>query len=126
MKRTLLLMTALGGLGALIAVGSRSSSTGGNPLVHHSLAAAARYTVCGHVEERLPAGSYLYLRVRDEAGALHWVATLRSTAPSTPEVAVRVLARAETFASARLSRSFSPLLFGAVSEPSPCRPPQSL
>ncbi|MDY7226576.1 hypothetical protein [Hyalangium rubrum] len=125
MKRTLLLMTVLGGLVALIAVGSRSTSPGSNPLVRYSLSSAARYTMCGHVEERLPAGSYLYLRVRDDEGAQHWVATLRSTAPSTPEVSVRVLARAENFPSARLHRSFAPLLFGAVSESSPCRPQQS-
>ncbi|WP_224371741.1 hypothetical protein [Hyalangium versicolor] len=125
MKRTLPWMMALGGLVVLTAVASRSS-TGSNPLVRYSLAAAARYTVCGHVEERLPAGSYLYLRVRDAAGVLHWVATLRSSAVGTPEVSVRVLARAESFTSARLGRSFTPLLFGAVSEPSSCRPESSL
>ncbi len=30
----------------------------------------------GEVEERIKAGSYVYLRVRDESGQSHWVAAL--------------------------------------------------
>ncbi|HEX8703683.1 MAG TPA: hypothetical protein VF815_32905 [Myxococcaceae bacterium] len=122
MKRKLLLtLTALAVLGTLTAA-FRPASAGGNPLTRYALDAASRYTLCGHVEERIQAGSYLYLRVRDDAtGATHWVATLRATASSASPVQVRVMARAERFTSPKLGRDFAPLLFGAVSEPSSCR-----
>lgn len=85
----------------------------GNPLVTHALTRPE--LLVGHVVERLPAGSYLYLRVIDAAGAPHWVATLRRMAPAGDDVRVTVFARAATFHSARLSRDFSPLSFGPVS-----------
>ena len=84
-----------------------------NPLATHALSQPE--TLAGHVVERLPAGSYLYLRVADASGALHWVATLRRTAASSDDVRVTIFARAETFHSSRLSREFAPLSFGSVS-----------
>jgi hypothetical protein len=97
------------------------ADAGGNPLTRYGLGAASRYTLCGQVEERLPAGSYLYLRVREATGDSHWVATLRSTAAATHQVEVKVMARAEHFASRRLGRDFAPLHFGAVSGVTSCR-----
>ncbi len=85
----------------------------GNPLVTHALTRPE--TLVGRVVERLPAGSYLYLRVIDSEGAAHWVATLRRTASTDDDVRVTVFARADTFHSTRLSRVFSPLSFGPVS-----------
>ncbi|MBM4778235.1 MAG: hypothetical protein GQE15_11090 [Archangiaceae bacterium] len=85
----------------------------GNPLVTHALTRPE--TLAGHVVERVPAGSYLYLRLVDAQGTAHWVATLRRTAPTGDDVRVTVFARAETFHSSRLSRDFSPLSFGPVS-----------
>ena len=84
-----------------------------NPLVTHALTRPE--TLVGRVVERLPAGSYLYLRVIDSEGASHWVATLRRTASTDDDVRVTVFARAGTFHSTRLSREFSPLSFGPVS-----------
>jgi hypothetical protein len=91
----------------------------GNPLVRYALEPSARFGFSGRVEERLPAGSYLYLRVRDPAGARHWVATLTSTASAADEVQVRIFARSEDFHSKRLDRDFSPLLFGTVRSAAP-------
>jgi hypothetical protein len=122
MKRKLLLtLAALGMLGALTTAFGPARA-GGNPLTRYALEASARYALCGQVEERVQAGSYLYLRVRDAAGATHWVATLRATASRASEVEVRVMARAERFTSPKLGRQFAPLLFGAVSASTSCRP----
>src|SRR5688500_792171 len=74
-----------------------------NPFVTHKLPVAGRSTFRGAVEERLSAGSYVSLRVRTEAEGGVWVASLASTTPlSAEEVDVRVLGRAESFASKRL------------------------
>lgn len=125
MRRKLLMtVLVLAMLGAGTALSSLPSGTGGNPLTRHALDAASRYTLRGRVEERLAAGSYLYLRVRDASGGGHWVATLRSTAPAADEVEVRVMARSERFTSRRLGRDFAPLHFGAVSGASSRRTPQ--
>ncbi|QRK11080.1 hypothetical protein JQX13_14005 [Archangium violaceum] len=91
----------------------------GNPLEHYTLEPSARFGFTGLVEERLRAGSYLYLRVRDPAGAQHWVATLSSTASAADAVQVRIFARSEDFHSKRLGRDFSPLLFGTVRSAAP-------
>lgn len=122
MRRTLLVC------GVLLTAGFAAAHTlwperpSGNPLVHYGLEPSARFGFTGRVEERLPAGSYLYLRVRDPGGARHWVATLSSTASATDEVQVRVLARSEDFHSKRLGRDFSPLLFGTVRSAAPTTP----
>ena len=75
----------------------------------------ASFSLRGTVVERVPAGSYLYLRVEQPTGTTHWVATLARTAASGPEVDVTVFARSDHFHSRRLERDFDPLLFGAVS-----------
>ncbi|MCP3143740.1 hypothetical protein [Pyxidicoccus xibeiensis] len=122
-RKLLLAVTVLGMLAAGTALSFHPgpSGDGGNPLTRHALDAASHYTLCGRVEERLPAGSYLYLHVRDARGAGHWVATLRATSPAADEVEVRVMARSERFSSRRLGRDFTPLHFGAVSGATSCR-----
>jgi hypothetical protein len=87
---------------------------GVNPFAANALDGRARFSFEGVIEARLPAGSYVYLQVRDGAGARRWVATLAATAPAGARASVFVLARAERFRSRRLSREFSPLFFGAV------------
>jgi hypothetical protein len=122
-SKLLMTVTAVGMLGAGTALSFHPvpSGNGGNPLTRYALDTASRYTLCGRVEERLPAGSYLYLHVRDAEGTGHWVATLRATAPAADEVEVKVMARSERFASPRLQRDFAPLHFGAVSGATSCR-----
>lgn len=85
-----------------------------NPLSAHGLAASERFEFTGRITRRLPAGGYVYLRVHDDHGRAHWVATLRATAPEAQRVRVWVLARAARFPSRRLQREFAPLLFAAV------------
>jgi hypothetical protein len=86
-----------------------------NPFVTYKLPVSGRSTFRGAVEERLSAGSYVYLRVRAEDEGDVWVASLAAATPlSAEEVEVRVLGRAESFASKRLSRTFSPLVFAIV------------
>jgi hypothetical protein len=86
-----------------------------NPFAANALQKSQRFSFDARVEERVPAGGYLYLRVRDGSGAVHWVATLRGLAPDGDAVRVRVMARAEHFRSPRLGRDFNPLLFVALS-----------
>ena len=85
-----------------------------NPLLQHTLPAEQQTWLEGAVEESLPAGSYVYLKVRAPDRPPVWVASLAITTPAAPHVRVLVLGRAEHFTSRRLSRDFSPLLFGAV------------
>lgn len=68
----------------------------------------------GVVEERLDAGSYQYLRVRDDLGAKRWVATLRRGASPAGRVSVHAFALADRFESKRVSHVFTPLSFGSV------------
>lgn len=91
-----------------------------NPFAAHALPPDQQGWLDGWVEERLVAGSYVYLRVRTTAPAgVTWVASLAMTTPDRPHVRVLVLGRAEQFHSRRLQRDFEPLLFGAVRAASP-------
>jgi hypothetical protein len=122
MRRTLIVRGVLLTAGFAAALTLWPERSSGNPLVRYALEPSARFGFTGRIEERLPAGSYLYLRVRDPAGARHWVATLSSTASAADEVQVRILARSEDFHSKRLGRDFSPLLFGTVRSAAPATP----
>jgi hypothetical protein len=115
----------VGELHAGVPVGSKpaAESAGGddptpgdsNPFVTHALPQEQQRWLDGWVEERLVAGSYVYLRVRTTAPAgVTWVASLAMTTPDRRHVRVLVLGRAEHFHSRRLQRDFEPLLFGAV------------
>jgi hypothetical protein len=100
-------------------------SVRGNPLERFVLSDGTPRTLTGRVVERLRAGSYAYLRVRTDAGDEHWVAALALGLPAGEAVAVKVIADAPTFESRRLSRTFSPLLFGVVRDAPPPQSPES-
>ncbi|KYF82009.1 hypothetical protein [Sorangium sp. So ce388] len=85
-----------------------------NPLGQLSRSAADRASVAGRVEERLPAGSYTYVAVRD-GEALTWVVTLGDAPPPGTPVQVRSMGRRTDFHSRRLERTFPELVFGIVS-----------
>ncbi len=85
-----------------------------NPL---STASVVNSQFDGEVQERIEAGSYVYLRVLDEQGNSHWLATLRQFTVNSRQVSVHVFARAEQFESARTGRVFAPLLFASVTTP---------
>jgi len=95
-----------------------------NPLVAHALPPDRQTWLEGVVDETIPAGSYVYLKLRVAAGPPLWVASLAITTPASERVRVLVLGRAERFTSRRLARDFSPLLFGAV-RAADVRPTQS-
>lgn len=85
-----------------------------HPFAQHALPETSRHWIEGHVEERVLAGSYVYLRLRETSGSDSWLVTLRATAPSASDVRALVVGRAESFHSQRLGRDFNPLLFAAV------------
>lgn len=86
----------------------------GNPLERFGLSEGTPRALTGRVVERLPAGPYTYLRVRTDAGPEHWGASISLGPTAVDEVVVKVIADAPTFESRRLSRTFSPLLFGVI------------
>jgi hypothetical protein len=102
---------------AAVALGARAPRAGArNPLASSiALPAGERFEVEGDVVERLEAGPYVYLDVRDGAGGRHWVASLAATVPAgAGRVRVTVLGRAAGFHSRRLARRFELLLFAVV------------
>ena len=110
-------------LGVVTASLAGRGSTVANPFATHAL--ASPFETSGVVVERVRAGGYLYLRLRDVAGVESWVVTLSRTAPADADVRVTVFARADTFSSKRLGRTFEPLLFGAVRAASTPTTPES-
>jgi hypothetical protein len=68
----------------------------------------------GQVQELLPAGGYLYLRVADR-----WVATIKKPIAVGDQVDVKPIGLADNFNSKTLRRTFSPLVFGIVSNTKP-------
>lgn len=89
-------------------------ATAGNPFADSALSSGQRFGFSAVVQQRVRAGGYLYLRVRDDGGRTHWVATLGALAPERDDVSVWVMGRSERFVSKRLGREFSPLLFATV------------
>ena len=87
----------------------------GNPLSTLVRGPPATAALRGRVEQRLSAGSYTYLALRTEDGALRWAVTLGGGAPAGARVAVRSMGQSQQFYSARLRRTFSDLVFGIVS-----------
>ena len=120
MKPALLVVVFASGAAAFTAARGRTPE---NPFAAHAL--TSPFETSGVVVERVPAGGYLYLKLRDVAGAESWVVTLSRTAPADADVRVTVFARADTFSSKRLGRTFEPLLFGAVRAASTPQPPES-
>lgn len=97
-------------LALIAALGLASSATASaNPLAK---AAKESLTRDGVVAERVPAGSYTYLRIADAEP--FWIATMGTgPAPGTP-VTVNSFARTSDFHSKRLDRRFATLHFGVV------------
>lgn len=92
----------------------RTSSASTNPFVEHALPSRERRWLHGTVDERLAAGPYVYLRLREPDGGETWLVSLKVTTPSQTRVRALVLGQADHFHSARLQRDFEPLLFAAV------------
>jgi hypothetical protein len=114
-----LLLAALSGVAATAAAtigqlsGDKTSARG--PLAEYGLGERQRFEVRGRVVERLRAGSYSYLRLKNGDKAERWVATMGAGQPPGAEVRVLIFGEAAKFASPRLSRTFQHLLFGMVS-----------
>ena len=68
----------------------------------------------GSVAERLTAGSYTYLRIRDEAGVSRWIVTVGRGLPVGGRAHVATFGARDDFRSARLGRTFAHLEFGWV------------
>ncbi len=89
----------------------------GNPLVRFTLPTPTRFTLSGHIEERLPAAGYVYLRIRPTLGdrdTERWLVVLRDGVPAADDIEATIYARAATFHSRRIGRDFAPLLFATV------------
>jgi hypothetical protein len=114
-KRWLLAVALTIACNAHDAPAPRSDTSGVNPFATHAAPPEQRRWIEGSVEERLVAGSYVYLRLRtSEPDETLWVASLAGTTPEAWRVRVLVLGSAEHFHSRRLNRDFDTLLFGAV------------
>jgi len=85
-----------------------------HPFARHALPQADRHWIAGHVEERVLAGNYVYLRLRESSGNDSWLVSLKATTPTAPDVRALVVGRAAHFHSRQLERDFDPLLFAAV------------
>jgi hypothetical protein len=85
-----------------------------HPFARHALPAADRHWISGHVQERVLAGNYVYLRLREPSGRDSWLVSLKVTTPKAQEVRALIVGRAAHFHSRQLERDFSPLLFAAV------------
>jgi hypothetical protein len=101
---------------SLWACGSREldRSAPPNPFVAHALSADQHVWRQGEVIERVSAGPYVYLRLRERDGRSSWLVSLRATTPAADHVRALVVGQAERFHSRRLGREFSPLAFAAV------------
>jgi hypothetical protein len=93
---------------------SEAPKPASNPFVRHALPTGDRHWVAGHVEERVPAGNYVYLRLREPSGSESWLVSLKATTPTASDVRALVVGRAAHFHSRQLERDFNPLLFAAV------------
>jgi hypothetical protein len=94
--------------------GDAPRSDAAHPFASHALRSQERRWLSGEVQERVAAGPYVYLRLRQPSGQLDWLVSLRATTPADASVRAFVVGRAEKFHSPRLGRDFSPLLFAAV------------
>jgi hypothetical protein len=92
----------------------RTAAASPNPFVEHVLPSRERRWLHGTVDERLAAGPYVYLRLRESDGSKAWLVSLKATTPNEDHVRALVLGQADHFHSARLKRDFEPLLFAAV------------
>jgi len=94
--------------------GQADGSAPPNPFAAHALPAELQSWRQGEVIERVNAGPYVYLRLREGDGRSSWLVSLRATTPAAEHVRALVVGQAERFHSRRLGRDFSPLAFAAV------------
>lgn len=95
-----------------------------NPFAASSLARNDRFVMTGEVTERLAAGMYSYVSVRNEDGRQHWIVSLAATSPAhATRVSALIVGQAENFESRLLSRRFDALLFGVVRDAGGAEPP---
>jgi hypothetical protein len=111
--RWLLLQALLLGCSARGFVDEREAAAS-HPFARHALPEADRHWISGQVQERMLAGNYVYLRLREASGSESWLVSLEVTTPKAQEVRALVVGRAAHFHSRQLERDFSPLLFAAV------------
>src|SRR3954465_9053320 len=108
----------------LLAAGASWLWVGAQPRAHNPLAQLVRDAIDdqpieGLVEQRLAVGSYTYLALRTRSEQPLWAVTMGSGAPPGARVKVRIMGHSEQFYSRRLDRTFSPLVFGIVSQLDP-------
>ncbi|MCY1059582.1 hypothetical protein [Nannocystis sp. SCPEA4] len=70
--------------------------------------------LAGRIEERLVAGSYVYLAVRGDDGELRWAVVMGAAPPVGADVALTSTARRTDFHSPRLGRDFAELHFAVI------------
>lgn len=99
---------------ALLSVADPAGAPGTNPLGQLRRTVVDATPITGHVEERMPAGSYTYFAVRS-GETLTWAVTVGDVPPPGARVQVRSLGRRTSFHSRRLGRTFPELVFGVVS-----------
>jgi len=93
----------------------QSAAPKGNPFASAAPVAVDQGShFSGRVQERLGAGSYVYLRVARPDGGSSWVVSLKALTPPDDVVDVRVVRRSESFESKRLKRTFAPLHFAII------------
>lgn len=71
----------------------------------------------GRVEERLPAGGYVYLAIRGDDGVQRWAVVMGAAPLVGAAVRARSMGKRVDFRSARLQRSFSELHFASLKAP---------
>lgn len=115
MKRTFVIIATAAVIGTTVAAQRAEPNGDGHFLAQYALPEGGPRSLSGTVQEQIPAGGYVYLRVRPTRGDDFWVASLRR-AHSAPwsEVKVTAFARADNFRSKRLNRDFALLWFGSV------------
>src|SRR5262245_24366931 len=78
--------------------GAIGSSVGIPPFLSSVLPTGQRFELDAAIVERIDAGPYVYFCVRDDQGALHWIASLAATSPAAGgRVHVQVFASATHF-----------------------------
>jgi hypothetical protein len=75
-----------------------------------------KQTITGRIEERLVAGSYVYLAVRGRDDALRWAVVMGDAPVEGADVVLTSMGRRPGFRSARLGREFDELHFALLAD----------
>lgn len=73
--------------------------------------------IVGRVEERLPAGGYVYLAIRGDDGVQRWAVVMGAAPLVGAAVRARSMGKRADFHSARLQRTFAELHFATLKAP---------